>query len=176
MALAVHLRCTCSPAITTPTVCRAHLEFVHVLYLSIRSRCGRGWASLAPSAPVVTPQTRGEIRPYYNRNSPMVRDESMKTAIEMAAERPTSALLGVCTHVRLSSFAWRRQGMSPGMLPAPPAQGLVFSRAPQVGTKWTGSHSTLGSNSQYVVPRLARFANSSAGVFGNLHVLCGSSI
>lgn len=106
----------------------------------------------------------------------MMWDESMMTAIEMAAERPTSALRGVCIHVRLSSFAWRLQCMSPRMLPAPPSQSLVFLRAPQVGTRWTGSHSTLGSNSQYVVPRLARFANSSAGVFGNLHVLGGSSI
>jgi hypothetical protein len=91
---------------------------------SIRRRCSRGWAALAASAPVATLRTRGEIRPYYLRNSPMMWDESTIAAIEMAAERPTAALRGVCTHVRLSSFAWRRQGMSPRMRRAPPAQGL----------------------------------------------------
>jgi hypothetical protein len=100
------------------------LDFVHVLFLSIRSRCGRGWASLAASAPVVTPRTRGKIPPYYLRNSPMMWNESTIAAIEMAAERPTAALWGVCTHVHLSSFARRRQGMSPRMRRAPPAQGL----------------------------------------------------
>jgi hypothetical protein len=91
---------------------------------SIRRRCSRGWAALAASAPVATLRTRGKIRPYYLRNSPMMWDESTIAAIEMAAERPTAALRGVCTHVRLSSFAWRRQGMSPRMRRAPPAQGL----------------------------------------------------
>ena len=43
----------------------------------------------------------------------MARDESKMAAIEMAAERPTGALRGVCTHVRLSPFAWRGQGMPP---------------------------------------------------------------
>ncbi|KAJ4993322.1 hypothetical protein SVAN01_01297 [Stagonosporopsis vannaccii] len=79
-----------------------------LLFLSIRSRCGRGWASLAAAAPVVTPRTRGEMRPYCNGTSPMARGESPRAAIEMAAERPTGALRGVCTHVRLSSFAWPR--------------------------------------------------------------------
>lgn len=134
-----HLRCTYVPELTPPTVSRAHFGFDHGLFLSIRSRYGRGYTSLAPSAPVKAPRTRGEIELACGRTSPMTQDESTMTAIEMAAGRPTSALLGVCTHVRLSSLAWRRQGMSPRMLPAPPAQGLRFSRAPQVDTRWMAS-------------------------------------
>lgn len=115
---------TCSAEIAPPTQTGAHFGFCSRSFSSIRSRCGRGWASRAASAPAVTPRTRGEIRPYYLGNSPMMWDESTIAAIEMAAERPTTALWGVCTHVRLSSFAWRRQGMSPRMRRAPPAQGL----------------------------------------------------
>ena len=84
---------------------------------------------MAASAPVVTPPTRGEIRPCCIRNSPMARDESVMAAIEMAAERPTGALRGVCTHVRLSPFAWRRQCMPPECRQRHTSAGpLIFAR------------------------------------------------
>lgn len=59
----------------------------------------------------------------------MARDESVMAAIEMAAERPTGALRGVCTHVRLSPFAWRRQGMPPECRQRHTSAGpLIFAR------------------------------------------------
>lgn len=64
------------------------LRYAHVLFLSIRNRCGWVLASQAPSARIAAPRTRGEIRPYRIRNSPILRDESTIAAIEMAAEGP----------------------------------------------------------------------------------------
>ena len=168
-----HLLCTRSVVTPPPAATGAYLGFVHVLFLSICSRCGRGRASRTASAPVVTPWTRGEIRPYYNRNSPMTRDESARGAIEMAAERPTGALLGVCTHVRLSSFAWRRQGMLPRMLQRHQRRATDIRehhRSIRDELRAHNSHSTSGSNRQSSVIRLARFANSQAGAIGYLHV------
>lgn len=76
--------------------------------------------------------------------------------------RPTAALLGVCTHVRLSPFAWRQQGMSPRMLPAPPRRTrrsrghhrlARHEKAPHVGHQ----RSTRGTSSSHILyERLSR--------------------
>jgi hypothetical protein len=94
----------------------------------------------------------------------MARDESKMAAIEMAAERPTGALRGVCTHVRLSPFAWRGQGMPPEYRQRHTSAGpQIFARTAgryEGGGVLAGHHShrTLGSNRRLVGTSSSSFA------------------